>query len=528
VPTRSFERLRHAGSSIACALLVWLAAACAHAQSEPARTRLEVGRFEDASGQVRPFAATYRLYFGRAIGPPHYLHAMAASAGLLAIGTLLYWANPDANSADWELSGVAAKFKPSSIRFDDNKFTTNNFLHPLAGSGYYGFARVEHLSIPAALAVTVGASSLWEFVLEWKEKVSINDLIMTPFGGMAMGECFLRLNDYLNVDQPVDTYRQRAARYSVGLPGFIHRAMHGEPVREDPLPNDELGFSTAYWHHFRLAYQVAYARNDLGDAAVMQSALAETELVAIPGFLRPGSFDLLFSDGNFTQMRARVGFAQSELAELDLWFRAAMFGYYTQDFSRAQRGGHAMAISGASAFEHHQRWLLGHRDEIAVLHLLGPAWDTWLSAAGVRFHSALEASFDFGSIRPAAFAAWHEAHSAEFAKSVLEQYGYAYDWGVSGRLHAELSYRRAELGLRFSYGRYSSIEGLDRYEERITRNTPSVDDLIGYENWIGYQLPHLPIELRMTYESRMHRGSLAGVEVQRWERLAMADVGLTF
>jgi len=500
----------------------------AYAQSAPARPQSATDTFEDADGVERPFTATYELYFGRARGEPHYLHAAVASATLLGIGLFMYWANPDANSADWELNRFAAKFESSSVRFDDNAFTTNNWLHPLAGSGYYGLTRIEHVGIPMSLVYASTASTLWEYVLEWREKVSINDLILTPLGGAVLGECFLHLNDYLNIGNPAGSGGQRAARYSVGLAGFIHRALHGEPMRDDPLPNDEIGFSTAYVHRMQVAYQLAYVGNDRGGETLLHSVVAHTELVAIPGFLRTGSFHLWFTEGNFSEMRARVGFSKLALAEVDLRFRTALFGYYTQSFARAPRRGHATALSGAMAFDHRQSWLLGHRDEVALLHLLGPAWDGWWAAGDVSFHGLLEASVDFGGVRPAAYGAWEQANPEQSVKSLLERYGYAYVWGPSGRLRTTLAYRAFEAELRLGYGHYDSIEGADRYQERITRSAASSDELIDYETWLGYQPRTLPLQLRAGFEARMHRGSVEGFDVQRWERFAMLDLGLAF
>ena len=117
--------------------------------------------------------------------------------GVLAIGTVWYWKSPSANTANYDFNSPLDKLSLDAMRFDNNKFVTNMALHPVAGSAYYALARLNHLSVPVSAAFAVGYSTIWEYVLEWREKASINDLIVTPLGGVALGEGFYRLIDYM-------------------------------------------------------------------------------------------------------------------------------------------------------------------------------------------------------------------------------------------------------------------------------------------------------------------------------------------
>jgi Domain of unknown function (DUF3943) len=66
---------------------------------------------------------------------------------------------------------------------------------------YYLVARTNTLSIPASLLFAIAGSTLWELVGEFKEKVSINDMIVIPFAGMAIGEVFVQLGGFLTEGQ---------------------------------------------------------------------------------------------------------------------------------------------------------------------------------------------------------------------------------------------------------------------------------------------------------------------------------------
>ena len=101
----------------------------------------------------------------------------------------------------------------------------------------------------------------------------------------------------------------------------------------------------------------------------MHSFVAEGDIVAMPGFLRPGAFAKTFANGNFTSMRARTGFTHEEgLAELDLDFRADFAGHYHQDFAWKPDGtdGHALMVAASTALRYADLWLFDRRDQFAI------------------------------------------------------------------------------------------------------------------------------------------------------------------
>ena len=126
----------------------------------------------------------------RQLGPgrysPSYARAVLEVAGVLSLGVAQYWSNSKGNSEDWDFPRWSDRFSSHGVRFDNNTNVTNNVLHPLAGSAYYGLSRANSLSVPAAAAFTFAGSAIWEGTLEWREKVSINDMVATTFGGVMI------------------------------------------------------------------------------------------------------------------------------------------------------------------------------------------------------------------------------------------------------------------------------------------------------------------------------------------------------
>lgn len=77
--------------------------------------------------------------------------------------------------------------------WDNDKFTTNLFMHPYHGNLYFNAARSQGLSFWEAAPYSLIGSLQWEFLGE-NEPPAINDLIATTFGGICIGEITNRIS----------------------------------------------------------------------------------------------------------------------------------------------------------------------------------------------------------------------------------------------------------------------------------------------------------------------------------------------
>ena len=87
---------------------------------------------------------------------------------------------------------------------DNDKFSTNQFLHPYSGSIYQGLARSAGLTFWQASAYTFAGSLMWEEAGE-NTAPSINDQIVTGIGGNFLGEPLFRIASLLleqDADEP--------------------------------------------------------------------------------------------------------------------------------------------------------------------------------------------------------------------------------------------------------------------------------------------------------------------------------------
>jgi len=117
---------------------------------------------------------------------------------------------------------------------DNDKFSTNQFLHPYQGSIYQGLARSAGLGFWEASAYTFAGSLLWEESGE-NTAPSINDQVATGIGGNFLGEPLFRMASLLlesGRDSRPGWWRELGAALISPATGF-NRLAHGR--RFDPV-----------------------------------------------------------------------------------------------------------------------------------------------------------------------------------------------------------------------------------------------------------------------------------------------------
>lgn len=533
----------HCGLSGAVAFAIWLAAgpvaaAPASAAPPPAgvpveratrSTPLPEGYFLDVQGTPRRFLPIYDQWSSRKYADPHYLRAGIEMLGLLGSGLVYYWVKAEQNKEDWDFPDISQRFTFEAVRFDNNLFITNHILHGASGTGYYSFARANGLSVPSSLLYSFGTSAVFEWGLEWLEKVSINDLIYTPMGGFAPGEWFNQLGNYLNSAPGGGGLGNQLAAATLGFPQYIHRRLDGRGL-PPALPTDSLGLSTAYRHRFDIGYGFAAADNDLGRSGIEHDVDIEARIASMPGFLRPGRFATDFGNGNFTDMRTRLSFDSGGWADLDLFFEADLAGRYAQDFRPVPSGiaGDASMYAVASAVRVIDSWSLDRDDTLALAHLVGPSAKWWLAGGGALLRLDATASVDFAGVRSLPYRQWEKLYGAQGTKTVLQKHSYYYAIGTSARAGARLQYGGLELGGRGAVGIYDSIDGADREQQTVTRDVHNRDQMLEAEAWVGYTPPRTPIHFGVHGWQMWRHSEMNPLSESRWDRRLAIQLGSRF
>jgi len=115
----------------------------------------------------------------------NYLRAVLELGALTTVGVVWYAIDVrQGEGVGYRWEKFEKKLSGSAIGHDDNAFGTNFRGHVLGG----GSARSNHLSILESFGFALAGTVLWEYFGEINEVVSFNDLIVTPFSGIGLGE----------------------------------------------------------------------------------------------------------------------------------------------------------------------------------------------------------------------------------------------------------------------------------------------------------------------------------------------------
>ena len=120
--------------------------------------------------------------------------------GVVAVySTIRYWADYHHWVEDWQYELTCEDqyrrfLTTEAIRFDSNNYVTN-LTHVIAGAFYYQMARTNYLTWKESLLAAFVSSLTYEYVSEWREVISINDMFMTSFGAVSVGEAWFQLSD---------------------------------------------------------------------------------------------------------------------------------------------------------------------------------------------------------------------------------------------------------------------------------------------------------------------------------------------
>jgi hypothetical protein len=457
---------------------------------------------------------------------PRYLRATFWEIAFLASGTIWYWADRERQVADWDFPSLRQRLTFEAWRFDNNPFPINFAWHPIDGGYYHAVARANDLGLWPSVGIAFATSMAWEWALEFREKVSINDVIVTTGAGTALGETIHWLGRYFE-SAPDPRWWHGVARWTVGLPRTLHHAIDGRATLRAGTTPDALGLSSDIWHRFRVALGGARAR-PAGDDATAPGRevlhLAElrvtAELAGIPGYLTARRLRRAFAEGNLTSLDLAVTLGEEAIG-LDLRSDAILTGWHRQDLDGGV--GRATTVGLGLGYDYRRELLGPWTDRLALMHLPGLAVDHHRLGRRQHLRGRVRLGPDFAGLHAAAYPRWRAAHPDGVEKTILRRHGYYYGWGGSLRADVEWATRPLTVGVAAVLAAYASVDGLDRSQENVTVDVDAADRLLTVDLWARVRLTGpLHLEARVTREER--RGRVGDVpsdrHLDRW-RLAL-------
>jgi hypothetical protein len=437
--------------------------------------------------------------------PPNRWRAALEMALALGGGTAWYVID-DRNVLDWDRPSMRQRITGEAWRYDRNGPVINFLLHPLSGAAFYSLARGNRIGMAESFAYTVASSTAWEYVIEFKEKISINDMLVTPMGGLAIGAFADKLAHYLN-DVPPLGAAHTAAQWILGPSIRLHRTLDGEPP-PNGVARDRLGLAATFWHAFELRYEGGWIDQQGHSSWSVHDFAFNGTLASLPGYRRPGRFARWFYDADVS----RLGFGMN-------WARSDAGGRLVTDTLLA--GYHWQSLRGSSTTPHGVMWTmalgLGYRyrhtrafgfdDREGIVGFPGPAFDLYAGSNALRAELSMRMNAEFAGQTSLAAPEWEQNHPGVRTKTVVEREGYFFGWGASFAAWAEAVagpfWSRAHL----RSGWYDSQEGLDRAQHRIEDDTEFHEMIREYGVSLGIELCKA-LRVGATHEVR-HRLSTA-------------------
>jgi len=415
-------------------------------------------------------------------------------------------------------------FTLEAIRFDSNAYYLN-WSHSFAGAVYYQFARTNYFSWRGAWLTSMIGSLWWEYVAEWREIISINDLIFTGIGGLPFGEAWFQLSNFLaSSDSPF-----------FGLLSFINPALKlNRWFDRKKLRGRHFEFG---WHRFSVEVG-ARSLKKTGGYEFNDFFGFRTEIINPAGYGRTGSSFLKIKDIYSSSIVGNIARADGATQEANLWLGVRGPGKFRQEIDDLGRG-YTLYFGIGSAFSYFRKrpvefydagvikanerdkLLLDEprnfRDKLSTVHVAGPVVDWTLRRRGLQMRTQVEGYLDFAMPNAYALNEYSREHDISGMKTTVMFYGYYYGLGgtLSGKAEARLG--NLDVSGEALYQRWDSIEGRDRFQADLTDDCDLDDSRTMLTAAASWRIPDSFVDLFFRYEyikrwGKIHDFTMTGSE----------------
>ncbi len=472
-----------------------------------------------ATGEPMTFDHAYEQFLSESRRNRSWIRAITEIAVTLGGGGLWYYRNKELNAEDWEYSPDWEGFRKKmtqGILFDTNSMWLNSPGHPVAGSFYYGFARSNGFSAFESLLMAFAASAVWEMTVEYREVLSINDMIFTPIAGAAIGEAMHQLK-LLFARSKGGWVRDVFLSIFGGAGALDYWINSNKPPRAKSL--DSWGFPDDIGHRIDVWAGAGFQVDDGSRSSATGTFLSgfQGDVTNVPGYARASNQSRIFWDTTATRLGLDLALSGSELEILQFYVQAAWAGYHHQeivDESGQNEGGrlsgYSFLVGPASGYRHSiRKFGTNESDEMAVVNVLGPSMEVIVFTGRFKIKLNMDVFGDFAAVHSFAVEDYERlGGDLSSAKSVLELRHYYYAFGMTAHGAAQVEVGPLELGFDFVHQTYSSIQGFDSAQEELTDDFPLQDEQSVAKVWLAARTPVERLKVILSLERLKRSGSL--------------------
>lgn len=515
---------------------VWIKLPATPSDDEPDSVTFPFSLSEPADNHSPRFPLSISEYSRLANPRPRWGRAGLELAAMMSYSQARYWIRYSRFIEDWQyhLTWEDQRrrfFTTEALRFDSNAFYLN-WTHALAGMLYYEFARSNNLSWLQSMIFSVGGSLYWEYFVEWREIISINDNIMTALGGISLGESWFQMGRYfLNSKNPVGRLLSWLNPY-LKLNGWL----------------DRKGLLSPYHYHFNLSVQDVYLFVGCRNSPISDNPAKNTGNLALSLHSRiitdssyglPGRIDEKFSSPFYSQLDFDFTFHGSVREETSANARIVPLGRVHQNISEDKKG-YSLYYGLGSAFylfikrpvteydaghlpvdkpeEFHFEIPRDFRDKVAAVHLVGPVAEVVWYSGPWKFRLKGEAYPSFGMINSLPLNRYSVNNDIQGMKTTVKFYGYHYGFGPALESLAEITCSQLRLTGFSRYSYYRSLQGRDRFQSWLTDDSPLADSWWHYGLSLDFRIPQTLLTLTGSIEGRRRWGRVHELEEKALEK----------
>ena len=457
--------------------------------------------------------------------------ALVESLAFMSVSAALYWWRWGLWAEDWQYSFTWEEqklrfFTFEATKFDSNSFMTN-FSHGPNGAIFYNFARTNRLSVVESSLYALITSLFWEYVIEYKEIVSINDNLFNTFLGFSMGEPLFQLGHYLSHQ------RETASRILGIIFNPVLALNNWLSGKKGKLKDDSLTISQ---HDGTLIFGPihGHGQSDISRFDHLNMGF-QGRLVSIPGYGTPGKSRLKLNNPFMSEIFADINLGTKEIEEFNIVTKATLLGYFTKNIkpTRAQLKGIQFFWGLGSAFDMFRRKSNAPYDTItsgssqserievtrptefsdkwAIINMLGPLFEFSAFLGSASLQLRLEAYFDFALINSLALSKYSDQNYLGGIKSTLSQYGYYYGYGFTALSSLDIRNDPFTLQAKLKYHQLESIEGLDRFQDFVSDDFHLADSRLLGDLSLSYRFHRTPISCKLGYQRIIRKGTISDI-----------------
>ncbi len=480
--------------------------------------------------------------------------AILVNWSLILADSINYWSKYTKWLEDWQfrLTWKDQKrrfFTTEAIKFDSNPFLTN-WTHGVSGAAFFNIARYYRLNIPESLLFELSSSLSWEYITEWREVISINDVFFSGLGGLPIGE-------------PLYQY----SKYLLSRKGVVPK-IAGYIINPIFALNDLIG-QKKWRNHFREEYQNAptveisagfeksrYLHNKESNLNLTHLGLSSTFL-NVPQFSRNKGkkYSEKLNKTFYTSVSLDLSLSSEGVEEYIFETEVVLFGKAEKREKTGKRGkikSNKLFYGFSSGFElfkkrsivdydkgeYHYDFTAGEqppqptefKDKLAVINLAGPVFYYRTDSGRLTTELKLNGYLNFSLVTSNALNKYTENNDLfELRrKTTLSYYGYYYAFGYTLKSYASLSAGILRFSGSAKYQRFSSIQGVDRFQNEIGDDSGVHDSRTFLKFTAGLRIPHTPFYISGTLEGNKRFGSFKNTVFSTKEKRTYLELKIHF